>query len=208
MQKKKILAFLLLGVFALGLSACARQAAQEKSGDFPPNYEQYHALIGKERDAVYDSLSLEDKDLQDMGTGLYVLPEKEEYLGYPFKILLSFDVKSDQLLEFWYALEYQNEPENAAKAAGDLLDRMTKLYGEPDTYPGLQNRLKGRTDLAGSFSSEKAFSVSETWKMDAPEDFILELRADSDENSAVSISLRYVISRDRNREGGSPQKAE
>lgn len=155
-NRAKKIAGLILGLcLLLSLAAC-----QESSG-FP----------GEKEVAQYEKLYLKDINEAIHGLGLQV--EKEENLPGAFSVegpckLAGTDFRQDLLSSTseprgFFGIRFTAEfadGKEAGKTALALYDEAVKLYGQPSTYPGMQNRLDREELEKGSLPEGQ---YAETW---------------------------------------------
>ena len=125
MKNRKI--YLLCALFLVlnfAVSGC-KVASQEF--EHPSNYQQLAGLIGETMSVVCNELNVIQEDLDNPAVGLYMLPEKIEYLGHSFEIFLTFDVTTEDkiLYGFWYRTVFTDNVEQAATLTSDLAENFT-----------------------------------------------------------------------------------
>lgn len=155
----------LLLVFLLclsGFSACALSVTFDGSAvDF-----SFASAIGMGKADALKTLGLTESDLlQSNLPGTYYTDTVVTLRGISFKQVLLFGDSDDfGLTDFLYGGGYEcmalQTDEQLFPLIQDILALMTERYGEPSTYPGLQNRLADKTQLS---DLEPVTTYGETW---------------------------------------------
>ena len=211
MKNRKI--YLLCALFLVlnfAVSGC-KVASQEF--EHPSNYQQLAGLIGETMSVVCNELNVIQEDLDNPAVGLYMLPEKIEYLGHSFEIFLTFDVTTEDkiLYGFWYRTVFTDNVEQAATLTSDLAENFTNKYESWELY-GVSHHITGQKDLVGFLGTDEIRTVSETLDLskevtdnmkkymseykeenDKTLEYGLVLSATSDENSQVTVTMEYEM---------------
>ena len=153
--------FLLL-LLLLGFTACSVEKGA-KSLDYP-------AMFGETKDEVLAALDEENLTYKkdDLYANAYVLDRTETLENHDFSVYLLFDLNTDTLYGYRRILFVENPTDEDCKLPEKLLNTLTAQYGEPTTYPGLENRISTHldrlsTDAVGSGEVYNEYwSVSET----------------------------------------------
>ena len=132
----------------------------------PSNYQQLAGLIGKTMSDVCEEFDLTQEELENPAVGLYMLPDKIEYCGHSFDVLLTFDVTTDEetLYGFWYRTIFTDDIENAATFIGDLAEKFTNKYDAWDLY-SVSNRITEQNNLVEFLDTDDIYTISEVFDL-------------------------------------------
>lgn len=140
--------FLLL-LLLLGFTACSTEKGA-KALDYP-------AMFGEAKNEVLAALDAENLAYKedDLYADAYVLDRTETLENRDFSVYLLFDLNTDTLYGYRRVLVVENPTDADCKLPEKLLNTLTAQYGEPTTYPGLENRIfthldRLNTDAVGS----------------------------------------------------------
>lgn len=215
-RKNKILSIIFL-ILTCILTSCG--TSTQKS-THPSNYEQLSNLIGLTKEHVCDHLTLSQDELKNISTGLYLLPKKIEYEGYPFDVFLTFDATEGEeiLYGFWYRTTFEKDTQEAADFTTKLAERFAKSYTKWEVYE-TSNYITEQDDLIGFLNSKGICTAAETFDLsgqtnDTIKDYIssylqaneielqygLILEVTSTEDSTITVSLKYEMATNSLRE--------
>ena len=185
---------------ALGILATAAGCQREKPAAGLLEDSQIatlESLYGQTLEPVLEGLGLSQED----GTATEVNPQGVVYGWTMNDPVVLAGVEIYQLLAFewetgeFFGTKYHRgliPPEEGSQAAADLLEQALSLYGEPTTYPGLQNRLTGETfpqELESALELGKSDGWTETWdNLGDGTTFVLQVSA---MEGTVSLDLSY-----------------
>lgn len=140
--------FLLL-LLLFGFTACSTEKGA-KALDYP-------AMFGETKNEVLAALDAENLTYKedDLYANAYVLDRTETLENRDFSVYLLFDLNTDTLYGYRRVLVVENPTDEDCKLPEKLLNTLTAQYGEPTTYPGLENRIcthldRLNTDAVGS----------------------------------------------------------
>ena len=134
---KSAVLFILCLSYLFSLAACDN--SDKETQQYPPYYEQLRDSIGQPWQDVVTELGLNPEDTDLYGNGYVILPEKAEFIGHRFHVVLK--VQPDYLDDagafvwFSYIHEYtgsSNETEirTAAEDYFKLHESFTQVHGE------------------------------------------------------------------------------
>lgn len=131
--------FLLL-LLLLGFTACSAEKGA-KALDYP-------AMFGETKNEVLAALDEENLTYKedDLYANAYVLDQIETLENRDFSVYLLFDLNTDTLYGYRRILFVENPTDADCKLPEKLLNTLTAQYGEPTTYPGLENRISTHLD--------------------------------------------------------------
>lgn len=150
--------FLLL-LLLLGLSACASTVCRTSN--------DYTSWFGDSKDKVFAALDenkLTYKE-DDLYANAYVLDQTETLENHEFSVYLLFDFDTDTLYGCRKLLFVENPTDEDCKLPEKLLDTLTTQYGEPTTYPGLENRLSTHLDRLSADAIGSGEVYNEYWSI-------------------------------------------
>lgn len=134
MKKRKLyLLCAIVLILSFVVSGC-KKTSQETT--HPSNYQQLAGLIGKTMSDVCKEFDVTQEDMENPAIGLYVLPDKINYCGHTFDVLLVFDVTTaeETLYGFWYRSIFKDNAEKAPTLIDDLTEKFTNKYDTWDLY--------------------------------------------------------------------------
>lgn len=150
--------FLLL-LLLLGSSACSA-AKGDKTLDYP-------AMFGETKDDVLSALN--EKKLtcteDDLYANAYVLDQTETLEDHDFSVYLLFDLNTDKLYGYRRILFVENPTDEDCKLPETLYNTLTAQYGEPITYPGLENRISTHLDRLNADTVGSGEVYNEYWSV-------------------------------------------
>ena len=137
-------------------SSCSGETAQL------PEYERLTTLIGLSKAEVFQALQCNESELIHDGPITFYLPQRVEYCGVSFNVILHFDTEKDALYGFWYTAYYENAPEQFSADAVKIYTALSKKLPEP-----IRNDLSAMTQeaYAEKFSESLRFSNDCVWNM-------------------------------------------
>lgn len=161
--------FTVLTVLAMLLcTGCAPSGAAEGKAEQLPRYDELTALIGQSKEAVLNSLSLQEADLTEFAQYEYMTPIEVEYGDVKLKIKLVFTPLPDIdiLNGVSYVAVYQNEPERAAKEMLSTAKKLQTFLGESDSGNNYEPAWEMSEDeIVETISSKKTLSKLHYWYM-------------------------------------------
>ena len=150
--------FLLL-LLLLGLTACSAEIGA-KALDYP-------AMFGETKDEVLTALDEEKLTYKedDLYANAYVLDRTETLENRDFSVYLLFDLNTDTLYGYRRVLFVENPTDADCKLPEKLLNTLTAQYGEPTTYPGLENRISTHLDHLSTDAVGSGEVYNEYWSV-------------------------------------------
>ena len=150
--------FLLL-LLLLGFSACSAEKGA-KALDYP-------AMFGESKDEVLAALDKEKLSYKedDLYANAYVLDETETLENRDFTVYLLFDLNTDKFYGYRRILFVENPTDEDCKLPEKLYDIFTAQYGEPNTYPGLENRISTHLDRLSTDAVGSGEVYNEYWSV-------------------------------------------
>ena len=136
--------FLLL-LLLLGFTACSAGKGA-KALDYP-------AMFG------------ETKNEDGLYANAYVLDRTETLENRDFSVYLLFDLNTDTLYGYRRVLVVENPTDADCKLPEKLFDTLTAQYGEPTTYPGLENRISTHLDRLSTDAVGSGEVYNECWSV-------------------------------------------
>ena len=148
--------FLLL-LLLLGFTACSTEKGA-KALDYP-------AMFGETKDEVLAALDAEKLTYKedDLYANAYVLDRTETLENHDFSVYLLFDLNTDTLYGYRRVLVVENPTDADCKLPEKLFDTLTAQYGEPTTYPGLENRISTHLDRLSTDAVGSGEVYNEYW---------------------------------------------
>lgn len=184
---KRIVSFINIAAITVLLAFMFTACAANSSGDT-----HYRELLSNTQEEVFKSLNIAKEDANMTGNNLFLLPNKEKYLGYDFSVSLLFD-QSDILYGYMYSMEYSDKTEKAVDALEDIVSKLTKENGEPDTYPEHPDKLSSAKKPIEVLSSGEFSKLFENWNLEETDNLVLEAVAQRMSESNLTISIKYQI---------------
>lgn len=150
--------FLLL-LLLLGFTACS-VGKGAKSLDYP-------AMFGETKNEVLAALDAENLTYKedDLYANAYVLDRTETLENRDFSVYLLFDLNTDTLYGYRRTLVVENPTDADCKLPEKLLNTLTAQYGEPTTYPGLENRISTHLDRLSTDAVGSGEVYNEYWSV-------------------------------------------
>lgn len=150
--------FLLL-LLLLGFTACSAGKGA-KSFDYP-------AMFGETKDEVLAALDTENLTYKedDLYANAYVLDRTETLENRDFSVYLLFDLNTDTLYGYRRVLVVENPTDADCKLPEKLLNTLTAQYGEPTTYPDLENRISTHLDRLSTDAVGSGEVYNEYWSV-------------------------------------------
>lgn len=150
--------FLLL-LLLLGFTACSTEKGA-KALDYP-------AMFGETKDEVLAALDAENLPYKedDLYANAYVLDRTETLENRDFSVYLLFDLNTDTLYGYRRVLFVENPTDADCKLPEKLLNTLTAQYGEPTTYPGLENRISTHFDRLSTDAVGSGEIYNEYWSV-------------------------------------------
>ena len=150
--------FLLL-LLLLGFTACAAEKGA-KALDYP-------AMFGETKNEVLAALDAEKLTYKedDLYANAYVLDRTETLENRDFSVYLLFDLNTDTLYGYRRVLFVENPTDADCKLPEKLLNTLTAQYGEPTTYPDLENRISTHLDRLSTDAVGSGEVYNEYWSV-------------------------------------------
>ena len=150
--------FLLL-LLLLGFTACSTEKGA-KALDYP-------AMFGETKNEVLAALDAENLTYKedDLYANAYVLDRTETLENRDFSVYLLFDLNTDTLYGYRRILVVENPTDADCKLPEKLLNTLTAQYGEPTTYPGLENRISTHLDRLSTDAVDSGEVYNEYWSV-------------------------------------------
>lgn len=150
--------FLLL-LLLLGFTACSAEKGT-KALDYP-------AMFGETKNEVLAALDAENLTYKedDLYADAYVLDWTETLENRDFSVYLLFDLNTDTLYGYRRALVVESPTDADCKLPEKLLNALTAQYGEPTTYPGLENRISTHLDRLSTDAVGSGEVYNEYWSV-------------------------------------------
>ena len=101
----------------------------------------------------------------DLYANAYVLDRTETLENRDFSVYLLFDLNTDTLYGYRRVLFVENPTDADCKLPEKLLNTLTAQYGEPTTYPGLENRISTHLDRLNTDAVGSGEVYNEYWSM-------------------------------------------
>lgn len=163
--------FLLL-LLLLGFTACSAGKGT-KALDYP-------AMFGETKNEVLAALDAENLTYKedDLYANAYVLDRTETLENRDFSVYLLFDLNTDTLYGYRRVLVVENPTDADCKLPEKLLNTLTAQYGEPTTYPGLENRISTHFDRLSTDAVGSGEIYNEYWSVS--------------ENSDASLGVSFL----------------
>ena len=191
MKKRKLyLLCAIVLILSFIVSGCKKNSQE---ATHPSNYQQLAGLIGKTMSDVCKELDVTQDKLENPAVGLYMLPDKIEYCGHSFDVLLNFDVTSDEeiLYGFWYRTIFRDDMDKAATFIDELAEKFTNKYDAWDLYSGSDSEV---FDLSKEVTDNMKEYMSNYKEKNAKSlEYGMVLSANSTEDSQVILTLKYEM---------------
>lgn len=151
--------FFLLLLLLLGFTACSAGKGA-KALDYP-------AMFGETKNEVLAALDAENLTYKedDLYANAYVLDRTETLENRDFSVYLLFDLNTDTLYGYRRILFVENPTDADCKLPEKLLNTLTAQYGEPTTYPGLENRISTHLDRLNTDAVGSGEVYNEYWSV-------------------------------------------
>lgn len=195
-QSIALILCMLLVLIPIIFSACQQKENESKSLLSGEQLTTIESLYDRNQSETLERLQLEESDIsQGTYPGLWNLAESVSIEGKEFSEFLLFDAST----ETFYGVRFMNRFEDAEEISGyvkDILKKANDVYGEPSTYPGLQNRLASETfssDLLESMNSGALNNWREEWTVGEKTRCTLSVMVV--ETNVATISLEYIVAK-------------
>ena len=158
-MRKRLLSIILAVILLVILSACSTEKGA-KALDYP-------AMFGETKDEVLAALDAEKLTYKEDGlyANAYVLDRTETLENRDFSVYLLFDLNTDTLYGCRRILFIENPTDADCKLPEKLLNTLTAQYGEPTTYPGLENRISTHLDRLNTDAVGSGEVYNEYWSV-------------------------------------------
>lgn len=186
MLKKLGVTFFMVAII-FGLVACSAQNTASNKEN-----EELAEKIGQKKEVVFKDLELEEEkdiELSDNLPGVYLFNKERNIHGEEFKLGLNFDVNTDIMYGFTYVKEIDGDLKEGYDLVRKISEELTEEIGDPDTYPGLPNKISEIPDFDEIETSEHS-DFLETWELDG--DLSLQLRVKFVSDAGALITLQYA----------------
>lgn len=177
---------ILMTVTLLSLFVLAGCAASPSSGT------KYDDLLTKDRGEVYKALELSANDVEEVATGTFLLPGRDNHLGNDYQVTLIFDAE-DKLSEFWFMMDFGDRIELAANSIVDVSKRLTKAHGKPNTPEDLAERLSAVEDATEALESGELSRLVETWSIGGKHNLLIEASSERVPDVGVNVTVKYKM---------------
>ncbi len=195
-QSIALILCMLLVLIPIIFSACQQKENESKSLLSGEQLTTIESLYDRNQSETLERLQLEESDIsQGTHPGLWNLAESVSIEGKEFSESLLFDAST----ETFYGVRFTNRFEDAEEISGyvkDILKKANDVYGEPSTYPELQNRLAAETfssDLLESMNSGALNDWREEWTVGEKTRCTLSVMVV--ETNVATISLEYIVAK-------------
>lgn len=164
---KILLTLGIAGILLLTVTGCGqKQSAQGLLSD--SEIKTLESLYGHNQQAVLEGLGLSENDVQERekALGCWNIKTPREIMETPFEQVLMYDTTFDENVlygeSFIFSGSEDTKQDEMIQLAVDLVEEAQELYGEPSTYPGMNNRLTvdGVTD---ALKNGEMISAFEEW---------------------------------------------
>lgn len=151
--------FFCCSCFCSDFTACSAEKGA-KALDYP-------AMFGETKNEVLAALDAENLTYKedDLYANAYVLDRTETLENRDFSVYLLFDLNTDTLYGYRRALVVENPTDEDCKLPEKLLNTLTAQYGEPTTYPGLENRISTYLDRLSTDAVGSGEVYNEYWSV-------------------------------------------
>ena len=158
-MRKRLLSIILAVILLVILSACSAGKGA-KALDYP-------AMFGETKNEVLAALDAENLTYKedDLYANAYVLDRTETLENRDFSVYLLFDLNTDTLYGYRRVLFVENPTDADCKLPEKLFDTLTAQYGEPTTYPGLENRISTHLDRLSTDAVGSGEVYNEYWSV-------------------------------------------
>lgn len=155
----------LLLLISLSLSGCQKKDEDGKWLYTEKQLSAVEALYGQELPEVLAEFQLKESDVSESAMpGAWDMPESVSIEGKEFSETLHFDVSNGT----FYGVMFTNlfkDMEDLPGYIDGVMKKITEVYGEPTTYPGIQNRLTSEDFPSDVLDSMKNGDLSH-WRED------------------------------------------
>lgn len=164
---KILLTLGIAGTLLLTVAGCEqKQPAQGFLSD--SEIQTLESLYGHNQQAVLKELGLSENDMKQVENipGFFDIGTPRDIAGKAFDQLLMYDITFDENVlygeSFIFSGSEDTKQDEMIQLAVDLVEEAQEQYGEPSTYPGMNNRLTvdGVTD---ALKNGEMISAFEEW---------------------------------------------
>ena len=198
---KKNLTRALLALFVVAVLAGCEAAGKPTEGLLSEEeIARYESVYLRGKDSILQDLGLKEDDISGKDFGQWPLKEPRSISGFeaPAFLLVSEPETTAELngakYEGLYGVYYNIKAEKPA-AVKDIYEDALELYGEPDTYPGLQNRISENLDELDGDTLLKSYE--ESWFLGERTTLTLAV-SPYPETEEFRISVNYHVTTLRN----------
>jgi len=151
--------------------------------------------IGNTKAIVFQNLKLDEtKDVitDTKMLGAYTLKENQKFYSEDFQLSLNFyaDTNKDEMYGFTYSKNFKDDSEDGYNITKILFDKLSKEYGDPNTYPGLSNKISDMPDY-NKLNTDNISNYKETWEYNK---LTITLNMDYIPNMGIRVSVQYIPS--------------
>ncbi len=128
------------------------------------------SLYGHKQDAVLEGLGLSADDVSENKDfmGCWDISTPREIVGSSFEPMLMYDITYDEDVLYGQSFIFSDtegtQQDKMIQLAVDLVEAAQQQYGEPSTYPGIDNRLTA-DGAADALKSGEMTSAYEEWNV-------------------------------------------
>ena len=128
------------------------------------------SLYGHKQDAVLEGFGLSENDVKESENllGCWDVSTSREIAGKAFDRLLMYDITHDENVLYGQCFIFSDlegtKQDEMIQLAVSLIEEAQQQYGEPSTYPGIDNRLTA-DGAADAIKSGEMTSAYEEWNV-------------------------------------------
>ena len=191
---KILLTLGIAGTFLLTVTGCGqKQPAQGFLSD--SEIQTLESLYGHNQQAVLKELGLSENDMKKVENipGFFDIGTPRDIAGKAFDQLLMYDITFDKNVlygeNFNFFVPEGTKQDEMFQFAVDLMEEAQEQYGEPSTYPGLDNRLTVDGVIDALKNGEIPEAV-EQWNVG--ENTLLVIRVQTAENAQTETAIGRI----------------
>ena len=195
---------LVMALLVVLLCAACSSGAVNPKNEGPFSFKSLNSLLGKEKEVVFEALKIDpeaDAEVKTVGEKqeTFTLKQPIEIEGKDCRISLSF--YNGIFMAFDYAFDDIDSGYGCAKR---VREQVGDLYGEPATYPLLENRLDNLKSAKDINPSDTGADFYEEWDIQLDQEvmegllegrktnrFTLEVRLWCSPNNTSVVTVKY-----------------
>ncbi len=132
--------------------------------------EQQDQLYGERSSEVFAKMNLSEEmiDRRESSSGKYRTNRTRSICSQDFSELLLFSINPESFSGVMFFVVLEDDPPEISNIINEIYDSIKNEYGEPSTYPGMENRISEcSAEIIKSVKTNKSKTYSDNWVLSA-----------------------------------------